>query len=112
MSAQQVYGRRLLINLVDELALSEPERIVYSIAASQDIAQGFRHVTARNFANAVNRTAWWLKSELGQGISFPSIGFIGPCRSMSILCSIAGYMQLTTELQTVTSATSFSFWAA
>lgn len=82
MSAQPNYGKRLLINLVDELALCDPERIVYSIAHSQDIAQGFRHVSARDFANAVNRTSWWLKSELGEGVSFPSIGYIGPCRFM------------------------------
>lgn len=84
MKAQQVYGKRLLINLVDELALNDPERIVYSLAASDNIADGFRHVSARDFANAVDRTAWWLKYELGEGVSFPSIACIFPCKSTPV----------------------------
>jgi acyl-CoA synthetase (AMP-forming)/AMP-acid ligase II len=71
-------GRRLVISVVDEMARDEPERIVYSIANSQDISKGLHDITASQLANAVNRTAWWLESELGKGSQFPTVGYFGP----------------------------------
>lgn len=61
------YGRRLVISIVDEMARDKPGWIVYSIAISQDISKGLHDISARQFANAANRTAWWLESELGKG---------------------------------------------
>lgn len=102
MAISKDYGRRLIPNIVDERARSDPERAVYSIpvssavgscgfedisargavysvpVSSDDVARGFRDISARVFANAVNRTAWWLESELGKGSSFQTIGYIGP----------------------------------
>ena len=95
-------GRRLIPNIIDERARTDPERPVYSIplasvnaplelkdtstrgnvhsvpVSSNHVSQGFRDISARTFANAVDRVAWWLDAELGKGLSFPSIGFIGP----------------------------------
>ena len=92
------YGRRLIPNIIDERALVDPERTVYSIPLaavelrdtssrgsvhsvptfSSGVSQGFKDISARAFANAVDRTAWWLEAELGRGSSFPSVGYIGP----------------------------------
>ncbi|KAH7029241.1 uncharacterized protein B0I36DRAFT_411067 [Microdochium trichocladiopsis] len=71
-------GRRLIPRLVDELARTEPSRIVYSIPLSGDISQGFREVSARGFADAVNKTAWWLHETVDRSESFETITYIGP----------------------------------
>lgn len=71
-------GRRLIPRILDEISVSEPDRIVYSIAKSADISQGFTEVSARKFANAVNKTARWLQELLGISDSFQTIGYIGP----------------------------------
>lgn len=102
MAVSGAYGRRLIPNIVDETARVDPDRPVYSIpfasenaplelkdtssrgnvhsvpGSSNHVTQGFRDVSARIFANAVDRVAWWLDAELGKGSSFPSIGYIGP----------------------------------
>lgn len=104
MTASETYGRRLIPNIIDERARIHPERPVYSIPvapgndpvqlndistrgnvhsvplSSNHVSHGFRDISARNFANAVNRVAWWLDAELGKGSFFPSIGYIGPRR--------------------------------
>ncbi|KAL8788421.1 MAG: hypothetical protein Q9195_007300 [Heterodermia aff. obscurata] len=95
-------GRRLIPNIIDERARTNPERPVYSIPlvsesaslelkdissrgnvhsvplSSNHALRGFRDISARIFANAVDRVAWWLEAELGRGVDFPSIGYIGP----------------------------------
>ena len=99
MADSEGYGRRLIPNIIDERARRDPERPVYSIpvspthglqdasahgtvwsvpVSSVDVSLGFRDISAQLFANAVNRIAWWLESELGKGSSFPVVGYIGP----------------------------------
>ncbi len=76
--ASQDYGRRLIPHIVDDLAKSDPERIVYSFPRSQDVSQGFRDVSAREFASAIDKVAWQLHKEIGRSSSFETIGYIGP----------------------------------
>lgn len=71
-------GRRLIPQIVDDLALHEPNRLVYSIAKSADISEGFMEVSARVWANAVNRTAWWLDGLVGKSDTFQTVGYVGP----------------------------------
>ena len=78
MATPQQYGRRLIPHIVDDLARSDPERIVYSFPKSQDVSQGFRDVSARELAHAVDKVAWWLHNEIGKSSSFETIGYIGP----------------------------------
>ncbi|KAI9750497.1 MAG: Transmembrane osmosensor [Chaenotheca gracillima] len=102
MTASKEYGRRLIPNIVDERAQSDPERAVYSIPISrEDLSRGFEDISARVFANAVNRIAWWLESELGKGSSFQTVGYIGPHDIRYVLlvlgCIKAGYKTLLTS---------------
>lgn len=76
--ASQDYGRRLIPHIVDDLAKSDPERIVYSFPRSQDVSQGFRDVSARELASAIDKVAWQLQNEIGRSSSFETIGYIGP----------------------------------
>jgi hypothetical protein len=81
----KAYGKRLVTTAVDDLAHENPEAIIYSIPVTHDVTDGFRDLNARDFANAVNRTAWWLEAELGKCESpFPTVGFIGPSMSIKL----------------------------
>lgn len=71
-------GRRLIPQILDDLAAAEPDRIIYSLARSSDLSQGFRHVSARAFTKAVDKTAWLLQRELGVTSEIRAVGYIGP----------------------------------
>ncbi|KAH8157064.1 hypothetical protein CIB48_g11185 [Xylaria polymorpha] len=68
----------LLPCLVDELARSDPSRILYSIAKTKNPTDGFRDVTVAEFGRAVDRCAWFIEKSLGRGINFPTILYMGP----------------------------------
>ncbi|KAF4471132.1 hypothetical protein FALBO_1953 [Fusarium albosuccineum] len=78
MAPSRDLGRRLIPQILDGMSRDEPDRIVYSIAKSADISHGFIEVTARNFANAVNKTSWWLQGVFGKSDTFQTVGYIGP----------------------------------
>jgi acyl-CoA synthetase (AMP-forming)/AMP-acid ligase II len=60
------FGYRLLPHIIDERANAHHERPFASIPKSQNIEEGFNHVSYRNFANAINRCAHWLVQALGR----------------------------------------------
>lgn len=72
------YGQRLLPPLIDERARELPNRIMFSFAKTDDPSDGFLDVTAQQFANAINRAAWWIQSHLGKGSNYPTVGYLGP----------------------------------
>lgn len=78
MSTTTEYGKRLIPQILDNLASTEPHRIVYSLATFSDDSHEFLHISARTFANAVNRTAWWLRKRAGKPTSIQTVGYIGP----------------------------------
>ncbi|KAF4961276.1 hypothetical protein FSARC_10223 [Fusarium sarcochroum] len=77
-SAYQPRGERLLPSLVDEIAATDPDRVFYSITKTQDPSEGFRDITAAEFARGVNRCAWHIEKHLGRGQNFPTLAYIGP----------------------------------
>lgn len=77
------YGNRLIPQILDGLASAEPGRILYSVAKSSDISQGFRDVSARAFTKAVDKTAWLLRRELGESPEMRAVGYIGPRKFLS-----------------------------
>ncbi|KAI1419683.1 hypothetical protein F5Y12DRAFT_776597 [Xylaria sp. FL1777] len=68
----------LLPSLVDDLARSDPSRILYSFAKTKDPADGFRDVCAADFARAVDRCSWFIDQHLGPGNGFPTLVYLGP----------------------------------
>lgn len=78
MTPDAVLGQRLLPSYLDEIARSDPSRILYSITKTKDPADGFHDISARVFARAVNRCAWYLEETLGKGRGFPRLLYIGP----------------------------------
>jgi hypothetical protein len=63
---------------MDSLAAAEPERIVFSLTTFSGDSLEFRHISARAFTKAVDKTAWWLHSQVGKSDSIRPVGYIGP----------------------------------
>lgn len=86
------YGKRLVPQILDSLALAEPDREIYTLASFTNANAQFQTVTARAFTKAVDKTAWWLHNKIrgpdsarnGDGGEFSKkilpIGYIGPRR--------------------------------
>ncbi|KAL8834801.1 MAG: hypothetical protein Q9170_003597 [Blastenia crenularia] len=120
MNGSIEYGKRLIPQILDSLAVTDPDRIVYSVATS-NFPHEYRHLSARNFAKAVDKTAWWLLNQVGKATSIQSVGYIGPHDVRHILltyaCVKAGYTALflspknnTTGALAVLDATRCNIW--
>jgi len=63
--------------VIDEAAEKNPDHILYTIPLTSNPLDGFREISYRTYANAINRAAWWLKSILGISDCFETIGYMG-----------------------------------
>ncbi|KAJ4982874.1 transferase family protein [Stagonosporopsis vannaccii] len=68
------YGRRLIPQILDSLAVADPNRVVYSVTELHEDGPRFRDITARAFSQAVDKTAWWLHKHVGE-LNTPSQTF-------------------------------------
>lgn len=71
------YGSRLLPQVVDEFAQSNPERIYATIPLSSNLTQGFRDVTMLQISQAVNKCAHWIESTIGRSAVFETLSYVG-----------------------------------
>jgi len=78
MNTSTEYGKRLIPQILDSLASTDPDRIIYSVAKFSDISHEFWHISARTFAKAVDKTAWWLYNQVGKSTLIQTVGYIGP----------------------------------
>lgn len=58
-------GRRLLAATIDHIAENEPNRSWVSVPVNEDLSHGFKDISFKQFAEAINRAAWWLEQTLG-----------------------------------------------
>lgn len=74
------YGRRLVPNVIDEAAHETPEREAFSIPRSTNPGDGWRVVTFKDYANAINRCCHMIVERCGKAPegTFPTIAYIGP----------------------------------
>ena len=95
------FGRRLLPTVLDELALTDPNRILYSYTKTNNPADGFHDLTTKTFARAVDRCAWFIHNHLGRGENFPTVTYIGPqdlvYGILTMACVKTGYKILLTS---------------
>jgi acyl-CoA synthetase (AMP-forming)/AMP-acid ligase II len=95
---EPTYGRRLIPQIMDRIAKSHPTRTVFSIAKPSDAGMSFRDISAHAFSKAVDKTAWWLHSQIGTSASVRPVGYIGPHDLRHILityaCVKVGYAAL------------------
>ncbi|KAI0185901.1 putative NRPS-like enzyme [Xylaria flabelliformis] len=67
-----------LIHLVpDELAAKVPTHTLFAYPKYENPQHGFVEISAQRFANALNRTSWYLESLLGSPRDFDSVCYIG-----------------------------------
>lgn len=83
------YGRRLIPQIMDELAVSHPNRVVFSLAQTTNGHLEFRDVSAQEFVDAVDKTAWWLLEQVGCASTVEPIGYIGPHDLRHVLITYA-----------------------
>ncbi|CAN8099936.1 unnamed protein product [Discula destructiva] len=74
------YGKRLLPTIVDQVSVQDPTRECFQIPRSSNIEDGWRVITWKDMANAVNRAAHRIVDLCGkpEPKSFPTIAYIGP----------------------------------
>lgn len=78
MTSESPRGNRVLPAIIDDHARVAPNKIYAVIPVNDDdLSQGFKDITYKQFANAVNVAAWWLESTLGQSHSFKAFAYYG-----------------------------------
>ncbi len=80
-SVQHEYGRRLLHNVVDQVAVSDPGRSLAFIPRSNEPKDGWKPVTYGEVANAVNYVAHEIckaAKDIPKNDVFPTVAYIGP----------------------------------
>lgn len=79
-SHSPAYGRRLIPQIIDDLAAADPDRVVFSLATLTRVGEmELREVSACTFSRAVDKTAWWLYRSIGnENTAIEPVGYIGP----------------------------------
>lgn len=70
-------GRRLFPQVIEDLALRTPDRIIYEFATGTKVEDGFRTVSCQQYANSINRVSWFLDETLGKATSNETVGYVG-----------------------------------
>ena len=80
MSPTSDAGRRLIVSLIDKYALDTPDQAWASVPIDNDVlTRGFRDITYKEFANAINHAAHWLDQNLQiERVPFQTIAYAGP----------------------------------
>lgn len=94
--AETSQEKQLLVNIVDNLAATKPDAAyAYLPVSPNGYEEGFKKLSYKQFANAVNGLAWWLTAELGKGNLLQTLIYTGPndiLQNATILaCAKAGY---------------------
>jgi hypothetical protein len=77
VSSEPAYGKRLIAHTVDDLAAREPDRVWATIPLGPEISDGFRDITVKQLASAVNSVAWWIESKIGRSDYFEVLAYLG-----------------------------------
>ena len=69
--------QKLLPTLIDERASSEPDRLYCAFVKTANIDDGVVKISYSEFANAVNRLAWFIEETFGKSDNFTTLAYIG-----------------------------------
>ncbi len=75
------YGNRLIVNIIDDRAKNEPEREWLSVPKTSNPKDGWKKMTYKQAANAINRVAHKIAETSGRPTEegkFPTVAYIGP----------------------------------
>lgn len=84
--ASSASARRLIHLIPDELAKTVPDHPLFSYPKTSKPQDGFVDVSSKCFANAINRTSWYLFSLLGPPKDFATVGYMGPSEFNISIC--------------------------
>ena len=71
--------KQLLPNIIDDMARVRPEAVYAEIPRSlTSCKDGYRKITYRDLANAINGVALFLEKELGRGKKHETLSYLGP----------------------------------
>ncbi|KAK8122809.1 thioester reductase domain-containing protein [Apiospora sp. TS-2023a] len=84
-------SKRLIPQIIDDIARREPQREWAQIPKSSDPKDGWRTVTFQEYANAINRCCHLLVERCGQASpgKFPTIAYIGPNDARYLILMVA-----------------------
>lgn len=77
MSTRPAYGRRLVPQVLDELATTDPRRVYAAIPKTADVKDGYRDITVAGLARCVNFMARWIETKFGRSDCFETITYVG-----------------------------------
>ncbi|KAI2625808.1 acetyl-CoA synthetase-like protein [Hypoxylon sp. NC1633] len=85
------FGRRLLANVIDETAQKEPHRECFSFPRSSDPKDGWRVITFKEYANAINHISHIIVEKCGHppAGTIPTLAYIGPNDARYVVLLIA-----------------------
>jgi acyl-coenzyme A synthetase/AMP-(fatty) acid ligase len=74
------FGRRNFVDVIDEIASSEPSRPVVFLPRSENAEDGWEELTFGKYANSINRFARWIVERVGHAKDgdYPTVAYIGP----------------------------------
>lgn len=77
--AEKPYGRRLAVNIIEDLAKNEPSRPFVFTPNGSEPKDGWSKVTYKQIYNAINHVAGDITKKLGPAPkgAFPTVGYIG-----------------------------------
>jgi hypothetical protein len=67
-----------MAQVIDDLALTNPERKICSMPESPDSAHIYVDLNVKSLSQAINYTAWWIEKSFGKCASFDeTLAFLG-----------------------------------
>lgn len=67
----------LLPTLIDERARLEPDRLYCAFLKTVNVNDGVVKLSYSEFANAVNRLAWFIEETFGKSDDFTTLAYVG-----------------------------------
>ena len=83
------FGRRLIPHILDDIAALDPSRSILSIPKSRILSEGYEDISSKTFADAVNRCAWWMSTELGKAQTSKALLYLAPLDIRYLVVAIA-----------------------
>ncbi|KAJ9194745.1 hypothetical protein DTO164E3_7166 [Paecilomyces variotii] len=91
-------GRRLFASVLDDLAQKSPDKKACVIPKGAEVSDGFRDLTFKELAHAVNYTSWWIEKKLGRSSNLETLSYMSANDIRYIVfviaCNKTGYKAL------------------
>ncbi|KAL9027102.1 MAG: hypothetical protein Q9196_004324, partial [Gyalolechia fulgens] len=83
------HGQRLLPALIDDIARSDPERLLAVVARTANPKDGYDEIDFFRFRRAVDGCSWWLEAQLGKDAARQNIAYYGSLDLMYHIVTLA-----------------------